>query len=400
MPYPPTQVLLTITPCVVAHCLGRRTSARDNSDASRGTDGRQSTSATGMRGMPRYAIGVLILLGTNTTLHDFVCVHFLILEQRLREIQDHFCTVLAGALAASTAATMSSTLPAHTPSTDPALTPSTQRLTPRAFTTLLESHAALRAAAATLMHGICALYRAPRLRAPYWLTLSTFASSSRATLRPRLVADLATLIDIMDTPQAAHFLSRALTGVLMLHLGWIATVRPPLTPTASAADARSRLGGWARPSDPVWSQVADLYGAKGRARRVVRTIVVGEHRTLAMRWVRLFSYFIRCAEVQELDLVPTDLPATAAVTALADDDERRSGHEGCIEDPSGGRESPVSFYSCTGSVDTFTSSPARVAPTRPASQGLSPAVAARSILLDAGPPLAAPLLTVRCRCHR
>ncbi|XP_067848747.1 folliculin-interacting protein 2-like isoform X2 [Heptranchias perlo] len=148
------------------------------------------------------------------------------------------------------------------------------------------------------------LYTVPRITEPAWLTMM-FNMSQKSRLCCRFVRDLTLLIEHMSKNQ---FLSALLTAVLTYHLAWVPTVMPNDHPPIKAfyekhASQNVDLLGKSHPYNPLWAQLGDLYGAIGSPVRLTRTVVVGKRKELVQRLLYVLSYFIRCSDLQENQLM-------------------------------------------------------------------------------------------------
>ncbi|XP_078068011.1 folliculin-interacting protein 2-like isoform X2 [Mustelus asterias] len=151
---------------------------------------------------------------------------------------------------------------------------------------------------------ICNLYTVPRITEPAWLTMM-FNISEKSRLCCHFVRDFTLLIEHMSKNQ---FLSALLTAVLTYHLAWVPTVMPNDHPPIKAfyekhASQNVDLLGKSHPYNPLWAQLGDLYGAIGSPVRLTRTVVVGKRKELVQRLLYVLSYFIRCSDLQENQLL-------------------------------------------------------------------------------------------------
>ncbi|XP_041040639.1 folliculin-interacting protein 2-like isoform X1 [Carcharodon carcharias] len=151
---------------------------------------------------------------------------------------------------------------------------------------------------------ICNLYTVPRIIEPVWLTMM-FNTSEKNRLCYHFVRDFTLLIEHMSKNQ---FLSALLTAVLTYHLAWVPTVMPNDHPPIKAffekhASQNVDLLGKSHPYNPLWAQLGDLYGAIGSPVRLARTVVIGKRKELVQRLLYVLSYFIRCSDLQENQLM-------------------------------------------------------------------------------------------------
>ncbi|XP_048464161.1 folliculin-interacting protein 2-like [Rhincodon typus] len=105
-----------------------------------------------------------------------------------------------------------------------------------------------------------------------------------------------------------RFFSALITAVLTYHLAWVPTVMPNDHPPIKAfhekhASQNVDLLGKSHPYNPLWAQLGDLYGAIGSPVRLARTVVVGKRKELVERLLFVLSYFIRCSDLQENQLM-------------------------------------------------------------------------------------------------
>ncbi|XP_051865274.1 folliculin-interacting protein 2 isoform X2 [Pristis pectinata] len=151
---------------------------------------------------------------------------------------------------------------------------------------------------------ICNLYSAPRITEPAWLTMM-FNTSEKKNSCHRFVRDFTLLIEQLTKNQ---FLSALLTAVLTYHLAWVPTVMPNDHPPIKTfyekhASQNVNLLGKSHPYNPLWAQLGDLYGAIGSPVRLTRTVVVGKRKDLVQRLLYVLSYFIRCSDLQENEML-------------------------------------------------------------------------------------------------
>ncbi|XP_033889908.3 folliculin-interacting protein 2-like isoform X2 [Acipenser ruthenus] len=147
------------------------------------------------------------------------------------------------------------------------------------------------------------LYMAPRITEPVWLTMMSHTVEKRQ-LCQRFLKDLTLLAEQTSKNQ---FLSGLLTAVLTYHLAWVPTVMPNDHPPIKAFSEKHTsqsvdLLAKSHPYNPHWAQLGDLYGAIGSPVRLTRTVVVGKRRELVQRFLYVLTYFIRCSDLQEIQL--------------------------------------------------------------------------------------------------
>ncbi|XP_072440356.1 folliculin-interacting protein 2-like isoform X2 [Chiloscyllium punctatum] len=154
------------------------------------------------------------------------------------------------------------------------------------------------------------LYTVPRITEPAWLTMM-FNASAKNRLCRCFIRDFTLLIEHMSKNQ---FFSALLTAVLTYHLAWVPTVMPNDHPPIKAfyekrASQNVNLLGKSHPYNPLWAQLGDLYGAIGSPVRLARTVVVGKRKELVERLLFVLSYFIRCSDLQENQLICKEKPS-------------------------------------------------------------------------------------------
>ncbi|XP_060707771.1 folliculin-interacting protein 2-like isoform X3 [Hemiscyllium ocellatum] len=154
------------------------------------------------------------------------------------------------------------------------------------------------------------LYTVPRISEPAWLTMM-FNASEKNRLCRCFIRDFTLLIEHMSKNQ---FFSALLTAVLTYHLAWVPTVMPNDHPPIKAfhekrASQSVNLLGKSHPYNPLWAQLGDLYGAIGSPVRLARTVVVGKRKELVERLLFVLSYFIRCSDLQENQLICKGKPS-------------------------------------------------------------------------------------------
>ncbi|MGH0159204.1 UNVERIFIED_CONTAM: hypothetical protein FKN15_036862 [Acipenser sinensis] len=147
------------------------------------------------------------------------------------------------------------------------------------------------------------LYMAPRITEPVWLTMMSHTVEKRQ-LCQRFLKDL-TVLAVQTSKN--QFLSALLTAVLTYHLAWVPTVMPNDHPPIKAFSEKHTsqsvdLLAKSHPYNPHWAQLGDLYGAIGSPVRLTRTVVVGKRRELVQRFLYVLTYFIRCSDLQEIQL--------------------------------------------------------------------------------------------------
>ncbi|XP_051869219.1 folliculin-interacting protein 1 isoform X2 [Pristis pectinata] len=148
------------------------------------------------------------------------------------------------------------------------------------------------------------LYTMPRIAEPVWLTMMSGAPEKNL-LCQQLMREFALL---MEQASKNQFLPALITAVLTNHLAWVPTVMPNGQPpikvflekhSSQSVDMLSK----SNPYNPLWAQLVDLHGAIGSPVRLARTVVVGKRQELVQRLLHFLTYFIRCSELQETQLV-------------------------------------------------------------------------------------------------
>ncbi|KAF4799484.1 Folliculin-interacting protein 2 [Turdus rufiventris] len=116
---------------------------------------------------------------------------------------------------------------------------------------------------------------------------------------------------VMDALGEFRFFAALLTAVLTYHLAWVPTVmpvdHPPIKAFSEKRTSQSvNMLAKSHPYNPLWAQLGDLYGAIGSPVRLTRTVVVGKRKELVQRLLYVLTYFIRCSELQENQLMWSD----------------------------------------------------------------------------------------------
>ncbi|XP_075716412.1 folliculin-interacting protein 2 [Rhinoderma darwinii] len=148
------------------------------------------------------------------------------------------------------------------------------------------------------------LYCAPRIAEPVWLIMMS-STTEKSHLCQHFLKEFTYLIEQLHKNQ---FFSALITAVLTYHLAWVPTVMPnDHPPIKSFCDKHTSqsvsLLAKSHPYNPLWAQLGDLYGAIGSPVRMTRTVVVGKRKDLVQRILYVLTYFIRCSELQENQLV-------------------------------------------------------------------------------------------------
>ncbi|XP_053316153.1 folliculin-interacting protein 2 isoform X1 [Spea bombifrons] len=148
------------------------------------------------------------------------------------------------------------------------------------------------------------LYYVPRIAEPVWLTMMS-STCEKSQLCHNFLREFTSLIDQLNKNQ---FFAALITAVLTYHLAWVPTVmpndHPPIKSFSEKHTSQSvSLLAKSHPYNPLWAQLGDLYGAIGSPVRMTRTVVVGKRKDLVQRILYVLTYFIRCSELQENNLV-------------------------------------------------------------------------------------------------
>ncbi|KAL9909834.1 folliculin-interacting protein 1 isoform 1-T5 [Glossina fuscipes fuscipes] len=150
------------------------------------------------------------------------------------------------------------------------------------------------------------LFKAPRLKTPIWLTITTSGSKYSKSVAEHFIKELCWLLTYADTKDTNFFISTTLTAVLTHHLGWVATVaqfnssssHSESKTAAMKQRARLRQVSQKHPYNALWAQMGDLFGATGIPPKLARTIIYGTEKLSIERLLNILTYFIRCAEVR------------------------------------------------------------------------------------------------------
>ncbi|XP_072446715.1 folliculin-interacting protein 1 isoform X2 [Chiloscyllium punctatum] len=151
---------------------------------------------------------------------------------------------------------------------------------------------------------ICNLYTMPRITDPVWLTMMS-GTPEKNLLCQQFMKEFALL---MEQTSKNQFLPALITAVLTNHLAWVPTVmpngQPPIKIFLEKHSSRSvDMLSKSNPYNPLWAQLVDLHGAIGSPVRLARTVVIGKRQELVQRLLHFLTYFIRCSELQETQLV-------------------------------------------------------------------------------------------------
>ncbi|XP_070331026.1 folliculin-interacting protein 2 isoform X6 [Odocoileus virginianus] len=157
---------------------------------------------------------------------------------------------------------------------------------------------------------IWSLYSVPRIAEPVWLAMMS-STLERTQLCQRFLREFTLLIEQINKNQ---FFAALLTAVLTYHLAWVPTVMPVDHPPIKAFSEKrtSQLVNMlakTHPYNPLWAQLGDLYGAIGSPVRLTRTVVLGKQKDLVQRILYVLTYFVRCSELQENQLLWSGGPA-------------------------------------------------------------------------------------------
>ncbi|XP_061848561.1 folliculin-interacting protein 2 isoform X3 [Colius striatus] len=148
------------------------------------------------------------------------------------------------------------------------------------------------------------LYSVPRIAEPVWLNMMS-STLEKNQLCQRFLKEFTFLIEQINKNQ---FFAALLTAVLTYHLAWVPTVmpvdHPPIKAFSEKRTSQSvNMLAKSHPYNPLWAQLGDLYGAIGSPVRLTRTVIVGKHKELVQRLLYVLTYFIRCSELQENQLM-------------------------------------------------------------------------------------------------
>ncbi|NXC55296.1 FNIP2 protein, partial [Aleadryas rufinucha] len=148
------------------------------------------------------------------------------------------------------------------------------------------------------------LYSVPRIAEPVWLNMMS-SSLEKNQLCQRFLKEFTFLIEQINKNQ---FFAALLTAVLTYHLAWVPTVmpvdHPPIKAFSEKRTSQSvNMLAKSHPYNPLWAQLGDLYGAIGSPVRLTRTVIVGKRKELVQRLLYVLTYFIRCSELQENQLM-------------------------------------------------------------------------------------------------
>ncbi|NXA14891.1 FNIP2 protein, partial [Sapayoa aenigma] len=148
------------------------------------------------------------------------------------------------------------------------------------------------------------LYSVPRIAEPVWLNMMS-NTLEKNQLCQRFLKEFTFLIEQINKNQ---FFAALLTAVLTYHLAWVPTVmpvdHPPIKAFSEKRTSQSvNMLAKSHPYNPLWAQLGDLYGAIGSPVRLTRTVIVGKRKELVQRLLYVLTYFIRCSELQENQLM-------------------------------------------------------------------------------------------------
>ncbi|NXR18359.1 FNIP2 protein, partial [Cinclus mexicanus] len=148
------------------------------------------------------------------------------------------------------------------------------------------------------------LYSVPRIAEPVWLNMMS-STLEKNQLCQRFLKEFTFLIEQINKNQ---FFAALLTAVLTYHLAWVPTVmpvdHPPIKAFSEKRTSQSvNMLAKSHPYNPLWAQLGDLYGAIGSPVRLTRTVIVGKRKELVQRLLYVLTYFIRCSELQENQLM-------------------------------------------------------------------------------------------------
>eukprot|EP00118_Oscarella_pearsei_P026587 m.310126 g.310126 ORF g.310126 m.310126 type:complete len:784 (+) comp49762_c0_seq1:104-2455(+) len=171
-----------------------------------------------------------------------------------------------------------------------------------------------------------------RLRSPFW---SCFVTSKAITPRPvackQFIGLLRNALQHFNKQSNNYFMTRLLSATLQYHLGWVSTVSPAeRNPTQAFLNKHFSHSltslAQSHPYNPLWAQLADLYGSVGSPCHFARTILVGRKGSVIYQLLYILSYFIRCADVTEtdyeLDSLLSTLDTDSIQTSISTDDSK------------------------------------------------------------------------------
>ncbi|XP_014209892.1 folliculin-interacting protein 1 [Copidosoma floridanum] len=101
------------------------------------------------------------------------------------------------------------------------------------------------------------------------------------------------LLERYDTKSTNFFVSTIVTAVLTHHLGWVHTA-PPCRDRQAVEKMGKQYS-----CNPLWAQLADLYGAVGTPTRLAHTVIAGEPDKVSLieSVLHFLSYFVRSGVV-------------------------------------------------------------------------------------------------------
>lgn len=152
---------------------------------------------------------------------------------------------------------------------------------------------------------IVSLCQSLRLNSPIWLSLMKSSVPRNMTCK-RLIDMLNHAVTHYNIPTNKQFLTRLLTAVLSYHLGWVSTVVPSQSDRDNSYLNKHASNSYmtlaqSHPYNPLWAQLADLYGVIGSPPHTAQTVIVGRKSSVVYQLLYILSYFIRCTHIIEFD---------------------------------------------------------------------------------------------------
>lgn len=138
------------------------------------------------------------------------------------------------------------------------------------------------------------------------------------SIAEKCLRDLCELLETIDVKDTNFFVSTFITAILTHHLGWVATALPASTEAEQGAISHLRS-----PSNPLWGQLTDLYGAIGCPTKIAHTIITGSSDTstttctktclnqteVIAKLLNSVTYFIRCSDIKRNCVSRNDINA-------------------------------------------------------------------------------------------
>jgi hypothetical protein len=235
-----------------------------------------------------FSIGIVIEVGSNRHLRDFLHSHYSLIEIKIHKLytlakeiisrefllksKSNIGTVSGSNSIFNSKYSSNSSLPAH--------------VFLDAFQ--LQSSQSLLDQVNQFREELISLYTTPRIQEPLWLNILSLPKN-RQQYTNSFIEELSYLISNYDTKKTNFFISGLLSNILSNHLSWV-----PVVPANSykKESLQQKLS-----YNPLWAQLSDLYGNVGCINQISRTIVVGQDRDLVSRILFVLTYFIRCNEI-------------------------------------------------------------------------------------------------------